>query len=120
MPRRREYDFDSVIGFANFLQVSPTTVYRWIKNGDVVAREKDGKLNIIHEECRDFISNKLRELRYRPEKAFVPEGLEDYSEWHLVVDYFCWLLKVCYTSKENIKRKTFRLDYLFANYLIIN
>ena len=34
-----------------------------------------------------------------------------------MLDEFCWLLKVTYTPIPALKRKQFRLDVTFANYL---
>jgi hypothetical protein len=115
---RKLYDFDSVHGLAGVFEVSPSTVYRWIREGNIAAQKGEGKLVIVHDDKSNrFITQKIHEKSKRPIKAWTPQELEDYSEWHLVIDYFCWLLKVCYSSKEEIKRKAFRLDALFANYL---
>ena len=67
MPKSRfEPDVDSVKGLAHALGVSPSTVYSWFKNGDVVAHENNGKLIVIDEESVDFMLNKLRERRRHP------------------------------------------------------
>ncbi len=83
MPRLRtiEYDLDSVKGLANFLEVTPSTIYRWIKNGDVFAHKENGRLTITHDKSGGFISRKLDEKWKRHREAWVPQELEDYTRF---------------------------------------
>src|SRR5262245_16801276 len=109
--------FESVSEIARFVDVSDSCIYRWIQTGKIVAKKENGKFIISIEDNRDFIFERYRENRNRPIEAWVPDGLEDYSEWHQVIDYFCWLIKLSYSSRENLKKKSFRLDSLFASYI---
>ena len=59
----------------------------------------------------------MREIQTRPRRPYVPREIADYNRWHTVLDDFCWLLKVTYTPPSDLKRKQFRLDVIFANYL---
>jgi len=40
--------WDSVKGFAEVLQVAPSTVYRWISAGRVDATQVNGRFRIVH------------------------------------------------------------------------
>ena len=66
---------------------------------------------------RGFIYNKLREREFRSPRPYVPRPIAAYNRWHTVIDEFCWLLKVIYTPRHDLRRKRFRLDLMFANYL---
>lgn len=46
--------------------------------------------------------------------------LRHYSRWHDLIDEMTWLLKVSYGSTDDIKKKHFRLDSLFASQLRAN
>ena len=110
-------DLTSVKGCADFLGVAPSTVRSWIRTGQLFADIRDGTYWLPEEPNFSFFSNKFRELQARPRRPYVPREIADYNRWHTVLDEFCWLLKVTYTPPPELKRKQFRLDVIFANYL---
>lgn len=105
--------------FAKFLDMSEKTIRRWIKQGKLVAELKNGKYFIETEKNLAFISSQKRRSNKQPE-VWVPEGIQRYNEWHEILDEFCWLLKISYTHRNDVKDRAFRLDQLFANYLMAN
>ena len=44
----------------------------------------------------------------------------DYLYFHNVIDKFCWLLKFQYSERDVVKRKKYRIDTLFQNYIHLN
>jgi hypothetical protein len=62
----------------------------------------------------------IRQRRFAPQEAYVPNELLEYNEWHQFLDEFSWLIKICYSPKEIVKNKRFRLDQLFSNYISIH
>jgi hypothetical protein len=50
---------------------------------------------------------------------FCPEIME-YHLFHDFIDRYCWLIKLFYIDKEDIKKKKYRLDVLFQNFLVKN
>jgi excisionase family DNA binding protein len=93
------------------------TVYKWIKSGKLTAHKVKGRYVIPFGANDNFIVENIKKKYSRPEEAWVPESIESYNEWHQLLDYYCWLIKICYSSKKDIKRKCFRIDKIFANYL---
>lgn len=108
---------ETVQKLAGFLQVSESTVYTWIRAGKINATKYGRNYNIDWGENREFLAAQLRIKHSKPLSAWIPKEIGDYSEWHELLDEFSWLIKICYSSKDDIKRKRFRLDRLFANYL---
>lgn len=102
---------------AIFAGVSVSTVYKWIKNGKLKASKQGRNYELSFSENDKFLTAQLKKKHNKPQLAWTPKEIEDYSEWHELIDEFCWLIKICYSSKDDIKRKKFRLDRLFVNYL---
>jgi excisionase family DNA binding protein len=103
---------------ADLLQVTEATVRRWIRSGHIDAAKPDNQYRIINnEKTNAFLVSRIRDLSKSPPKAWNPKEIKDYSKWHDLLDEMTWLLKVCYSSPKAIKRKKFRLDSLFAEYL---
>jgi hypothetical protein len=71
----------------------------------------------VFSENDKFLLAQLKKKHSKPQLAWTPKEIEDYSEWHELIDEICWLIKICYSSKDDIKHKLFRLDRLFVNYL---
>jgi hypothetical protein len=46
--------------------------------------------------------------------------LIEYHPFHDFIDRYCWLIKLYYTDKKDIKNKKFRLDTIFQNFLLKN
>jgi hypothetical protein len=75
----------------------------------------------LGEKNREFLLLELRKKRDRLlYKPYVPEAIKGYNEWHQIIDEICWLFKVCYTSRDDVKRKRFRMDRILYNYLDIH
>ena len=110
-------DLTSVNGCADALGVAPSTIRRWIRTGQLVAETRHGRYRLPEEPNFSFLFSKIREIQTRPSRPYVPREIAGYNRWHTVLDEFCWLLKVTYTSPAELKRKVFRLDVIFANYL---
>lgn len=108
----------TVASFAALEGVSTTTVRRWIRDGKLRAPKVDGAYVIPIDDNINFIVDRLRERYGKPPEPWIPEELKDYAEWHTVLDEFVWLLKVTYSSREDLQRRQFRLDRIFASYLI--
>lgn len=43
--------------------------------------------------------------------------ITDYLLFHDTIDVICWLLKIRYSSKENIKKKKYRIDFILDGFL---
>jgi len=110
-------DIYTIPYLADILQVSPSTIYRWIKSGKLAAKKVGRSYQVPTHENSQFIVEKLRRKWDKPLRAWVPKEIQGYNEWHLLIDEFCWLFKICYSSREEIKRRDFRLDRLFAHYI---
>jgi excisionase family DNA binding protein len=104
------------------LQVSRSTIHRWIGQGKLKASKVNGAYHIpLGEKNREFLLLELRKKRDRLlYKPYVPEAIKGYNEWHQIIDEICWLFKVCYTSRDDVKRKRFRMDRILYNYLDIH
>jgi hypothetical protein len=107
----------SISSIAEFAGVAESTVSRWIQTGKLKAAKPDKIYEISFEENHEFLLTQLKKKRNKPKSAWTPKELDEYSEWHEILDEVNWLIKICYSSKDDIKRKTFRLDRLFVNYL---
>jgi len=107
--------FEEVVAY---LGVSPSTVYRWLKEGKLEARPINGRLKLVESQSNsDFIQKKFREHIDKPVRAFVPKGITKYNDWHTILDELVWLFKICYSDKSRIKKKRFKLELIFQNYL---
>lgn len=62
---------------------------------------------------------KKKVLDFNPSSYYdyCPEIIE-YHPFHDFIDRYCWLIKLFYADKEDIKKRKYRLDTLFQNFLI--
>lgn len=111
------YDDYTVDKLAEILEVSKTTIYSWINQGVLKSTKVDGIYHITGKDNYDFILSQLRKKWERPRQPYIPDEIRGYSEWHQIIDEVCWLFKVCYTPREDVKKKRFRLEIIFSNYL---
>lgn len=102
---------------AEFSGVSVGTIYKWIKAGKLKATKQGKTYEVLFSENDKFLLAQLKKKHSKPQLAWTPKEIEDYSEWHELIDEICWLIKICYSTKDDIKHKLFRLDRLFVNYL---
>lgn len=102
---------------AEFAGVSVGTIYKWIKTGKLKATKNGKTYEVLFSENDKLLLSQLKKKHSKPPLAWTPKEIEDYSEWHELIDEICWLIKICYSPKDDIKRKFFRLDRLFVNYL---
>jgi hypothetical protein len=103
---------NTVKGIADMLQITEATVCRWITTGKIDAEKAHGQYTLIrNEKTNAFLLQKLCDRSNNPPKAWNPKDIKDYSKWHDLLDEMTWLLKVCYSSTGDIKKKNFRLDY---------
>lgn len=104
--------------FGEILHLATGSIYRWIRDGRIDVEKVGGKYTIpmSPKNCALAVE-RIRHFYSRPEPPWVPDRLADYHEWHELIDEFVWLAKVCYSDKDEIKRKRFRIDCLLANYL---
>ena len=112
-------NYSTVQDISRGFSVYPSTVYRWIQSGKLIAEKQGNRYLIPFEGNREFFLSRLKIKGNKPEKAWIPKELDRYNSWHEMIDEFSWLVKICYSSKEEIKKKKFRLDQLFANYIKI-
>lgn len=111
----------SVKGFAAILEIPKSTIYGWIKKGEIISVKRNGIIKIPMGKANDhFVIDFLKRRMDKPSQPYVPEQLKDFNEWHKIIDYFSWLFKVCYTPRKDIKKKKFRIDIIFQNYLAHN
>ena len=102
---------------AEDLEVPEWKVLSWIKHGKLITELSGSNYEIAHDKNHEFILAQLRKKRAR---TWTPKEIKRYSEWHQVLDELSWLVKICYSSKEKIKIRSFRLDKLFMNYLFMH
>ncbi|MCG8017721.1 MAG: helix-turn-helix domain-containing protein [Candidatus Thiodiazotropha sp. 'RUGA'] len=107
----------SVKELSELLDVSDSSIRRWIKKGDLKAIKKFGKLTIPREGNEIFISKKFRASRSKLHTTYVSSEIAGYNEWHQLIDEISWLIKSTYATREILKRKSFRIDNLFIEYL---
>jgi excisionase family DNA binding protein len=105
---------------ADVLQVSESSVRRWISKGLLTATRSGRSFSIPGQPNAAFISTRLQAAWARPILAYVPPEISRYSEWHQVLDELVWLAKAVYSDRSALKRRRFRLDVLFARYLTAN
>lgn len=105
---------------SEFLGVTVETVRRWIRTGVLIAEKKGNKYVIPETENAEFLIQKIKQKQSQPDTPFVPKEIETYDKWHTLLDELCWLVKITYSSRENLKSKKFRLDTLLSSYLQTN
>lgn len=111
-------DIHTIASLADILEVSPSTVNGWIKKRQLNAFKENGQFIIPMSEANSqFIVTKIKEKSLRPQKRFRVPELHQYHFWHESIDDFVWLLKVCYSSQEELKKKRFRIDVIYQNYI---
>jgi len=108
---------NSVPRVAVIAGVTESTIYRWIRTGKLKAVKQGQVYEILIDENSKFLNSQLIKKHSKPKSAWTPKEINEYSEWHELIDEIDWLIKICYSSKDNIKHKLFRLDRLFMNYL---
>jgi hypothetical protein len=114
-------DIKTVRGLSEHLEVSETTVYRWIREKQLHAEKRNGTFEIPEtRENLEFIVRQIRAKGARSRGPYVPDEIRSYEQWHQVLDEFCWLIKICYSDRHLIQRRKFRLDQLFLSYLQSN
>lgn len=60
----------------------------------------------------------LKEINEHQEKYFeIFNGSGEYLQNHVIIDDFVWMLKLNYSDKDTIKRKKYRKDILFQEYI---
>lgn len=116
---KSEYTHFTVNELTKFLRVTSSTIYSWIKKGKVNALKESNSYSIISDDKLNAIisDHTYREYKY---ETYVPNELKDYEYWHQFLDNFTWLIKISYSTKEDIKKKKFRLDTIFQRYLMDN
>jgi len=100
---------------------------KYIYASDLSRHDKNLPIVINEQGC-----NRLRVLSENPEYRdkvldfnpsyfydYCPELIE-YHTFHDFLDRVCWLIKLFYSEKNDIKNKNYRIDLLFENYLIKN
>ncbi len=115
--RRDSWGVGEVAAFAG---VSPATVRRWIRAGQVTAIKESGRYLIPRDENIDFVLAQMRKEYERPEEPWVPADLVTYADWHTVIDELVWLLKVTFSDREALKKREFRLDQLLQRHVEAN
>jgi excisionase family DNA binding protein len=102
---------------AEILHVSKSTVYRWVREGKLKSDKIGRRISVTYDLNGEFFRLQLQKHWSKPAGAFVPKEIKRYGEWHELLDELVWLLKVSYSKPNDIKRKQFRLDQLFLNFL---
>ena len=85
--------------------------------GILISFENQKKLKILaeHPEYRDKI------LDFNPSYYYdYCTELIEYHPFHDFIDRYCWLIKLFYAEKEEIKKKKYRLDVIFQRFIINN
>jgi len=101
---------------AEALQVPKTTVRRWIAAGHLSVEPNSSPVRVAAHPFPDTLYARLRSRIERP-KSYIPIGIGRYAGWHHFLDEFVWLIKVLYSPTSDIKKKRFRLDLLYSEYL---
>jgi|ERR1051325_2022028 hypothetical protein len=118
MKATRNLYFRNISELAGYFEITTRTIKNWIKNGKLRVTIVDGEYQVEWGDNEEAVFRKLLEKnRDRIYEAYTPKELTEYSEWHTLLDELCWLLKVCYTPEQMIKRKKFRTDVIFVRYI---
>lgn len=107
----------TISDIAEITHVSKATVHQWVRQGKLKAAREGRRLVIRYDDNQDFVRRQFEKYWKKPAAAFVPKEIKRYGRWHELLDELTWLLKVSYSTPEEIKKKQFRLDQLFANFL---
>lgn len=111
-------DQQSPAEIAETLGVSTSSVRRWIRLGRIQTVQSGGEILIpLYQE---FIMDRIRKGPAPLKASYSPPELREYSRWHEALDELVWLLKVTYTPRELLKKRSFRVDSLFAAYIAKN
>lgn len=110
--------FQTVPELSTALRRSQSTIRKWIEKGKLEATKSGRRYQIPwSDKNSELYSIEIRRRFGKPEPAYYPEELSEYSGWHEVLDELCWLFKVCYSPSDIVKTKKFRSDIIFANYI---
>jgi len=110
----------SVESIAQFAGVTKSTVYRWIRAGKLKATRRGKIYDIPFSDNSEILAAQLKKRHGKLSTAWTPREIGRYSEWHELLDEICWLIKICYSSRDDVKHKRFRSDLLFVNYLTVH
>lgn len=90
-----------------------------IESGKLVSEKQNGRHIISLEKTDSQVFRELLLNKYAKQdrSPYFPEELTDYHEWHQTLDFFSWLLKVCYSSRSEVQTKSFNIQRIFENYL---
>jgi len=118
---RAEEPFQTVPKLSEILRKSPNTIRRWIAIGKLDATKTTTGYHILYTDKNGAVfHDEIINNRRKPRPAYNPEELSEYSEWHELLDEFCWLLKLCYSSEFLVKKKIFRSDVIFGRYIQVH
>jgi len=110
--------FRNTSELAEYFGITTRTIKNWIENGKLRVTIVDGEYEVEWGDNEEAVFRKLLEKkRERLNEAYTPKELTEYSEWHTLLDELSWLLKVCYTPEQMVKRKKFRTDIIFIRYI---
>lgn len=113
-----EEPFQTVPELSTALRKSQGTIRKWIEKGKLEATKSGRGYRIPwSDKNNELFSIEIRKRFGKPEPAYYPKELSEYSGWHEVLDELCWLFKVCYSPQDIVKTKKFRSDIIFANYI---
>jgi helix-turn-helix protein len=107
----------TISDLAEIAHVSKSTVYRWVRQGKLKTTNEEHRLVAHYDDNHEFVRQQSEKYWNKPKAAFVPKEIKRYGRWHELLDELTWLLKVSYSAPAEIKKKQFRLDHLFANFL---
>jgi len=110
--------FQTLDELARNFNVTSGTLREWIRKGKIDV-ERQGKLIrlSVDEKNHTFLQKNAARLWRRPPKAWVPLEIAGFNTWHELLDEFCWLVKVHYSTPRQIRVRKFRLDELLASFL---
>lgn len=112
-------EIDSPVKFSKEFNVPLSTIRYWIKKSYIYIKKKDGNITFVNEnQVRNLIVDKVLGKYYPKNESYLPKEIKDLSEWSRALNYFSWLFKICYSSKENIKKGKFRSDEIFQNFVL--
>jgi len=107
----------AVSAIAEITGVSKSTVYAWIRKGQLKTTKRGRTLTVGYHENQEFLTQQLQRYWKKPQAAFIPKEIERYGKWHELIDEIVWLIKVFYSTPEAIRKRQFRLDELFTKFL---
>lgn len=97
--------------------IHATDLTKYGEQGIMIDLESQQRLRVLS----DHPEYKQKVLDFNPSSYydFCSEIIE-YHPFHDFIDRYCWLIKLFYTDKQDIKKKKYKLDVLFQNFLIKN